>query len=121
MFMVFPSFHPPKGLPVRLLKIGVLETEHLVEPIVITVAASKAEGASDVYVNSGRTPWDELEDKLRSELRVRPPQSLAYVQAEKDASWKDVVKVIDVAEGLYADVVLLTITPYNQRPLKPIR
>lgn len=110
-FMIFPSFHVPKGLAVRLLKIGVPETEHLVEPIVITVGASKTSDSPVVYVNSKKKPWGELEKELRTELQLLPPRSLAYVQAENSVSWRDVLNVIDTAEGLHADVLLLTTTP----------
>jgi len=111
-YMTFPSLRPPKGLPVRLMSIGALETKAPpVEPIVIAVVSTKTSVAPVLYVNSKKTPWDELENKLRSELRVRPPQSIAYVQADKDAYWKYVADVIDIAEGLHAKVVLLTTTP----------
>ena len=110
-FLMFSSFNTPRGLPVRLVKIGVLETEHFsVAPLVIEVIGTRGNGPPAVYVNSKKTPSDELENRLRSKLRVRP-QWLAYVQAENNVSWGDVVNVIDVVEGLHANVVLLTITP----------
>ena len=110
-FMTFSSFRPPRGFPVRLVQIGVLEAEHFsVEPIVIEIIGTSGSGPPAVYVNSKKMPSDELENRLRSELKVRP-RWLAYVRAENNVSWRDVVNVIDVVEGLHANVVLLTIAP----------
>jgi len=110
-FMTLSSFHTLKGLPVRLIKIGALDSEHFsVKPIVIEIIGTNGNGPPAVYVNSKKTPPDELKNRLRSELEVRP-QWLAYVQAEDNVSWRDVASVIDVVEGLHANVVLLTITP----------
>jgi len=110
-FTTFSSFHTPKGLPVRLVKIGVIEAEQLpVERIVIEITGARGDGSPVVYVNSTKTPSDELESRLRSELEIRP-QLLASVQAKDNVSWRDVVSVIDVVEGVHASVVLLTITP----------
>ena len=71
-----------------------------------------------LYVNSKKTPWDKLEDELRSEMSARTPQSSAYVQADKDVFWKYVTNVIEIAEGLHAKVVLLTAAPDNEPPRK---
>jgi len=119
--MTFSSFHPPRGLPVRLEKIGAHETEHFsVEPIIVEILAASGNGPPVVYLNSKKTPSDELRGRLRNELRVRS-QSLAYVQVEDKVSWADVVNVIDVAEGLNANVVLLTISPNIHVASKSIR
>jgi biopolymer transport protein ExbB/TolQ len=115
-FMTFSSFHTPKGLPVRLVRIGVLATDRLsVEPIVIEIMGRSANDPLAVYAQSEKTPSDELEGRLRRELGLRP-RWLAYVQAEDSAPWGDVVNVIDVVEGLHANVVLLTITPHKRCP-----
>ena len=110
-FMTFSSLHTPKGLPVRLVKIGALEREHPSdEPIVIEIIGTSGDGPPAVYVNSKKALPDGLENRLRSELKVRP-QWQAYVEAENNVSWRDVVNVIDVVEGLHANVVLLTSAP----------
>jgi biopolymer transport protein ExbD len=72
-------------------------------------------------VNLKKTPWDELQNTLRRELKVRPPKSVVYVQAENDVSWADVVNAIDAVEGLHANVVLLTVAPDVHVPRKSIR
>jgi biopolymer transport protein ExbD len=121
MFMTFSSFETPRGLPVRLVKIGVLEAEHFsVEPIVIEIIGTSRNGPPAFYVNSKKARSGELESRLRSELKTRP-QCPAYVQAENSVSWGEVVNVIDVVEGLHANVVLLTITPTISVARKSIR
>lgn len=103
--MMFTSFHRQEGLSVYLMKPGPY-TEHLVvEPIIIGVQGAGKNGPT-VYVNSQKTPWDKLEKELLRDARLRP-HSPVYVRAQNDASWQDLVNVIDVLEGLHAHVVLL--------------
>ncbi len=110
--MIFSSSHTSTGLDVRLLKPGRLATrDHfLVEQIVIGVVDTGTNGSPAVYVNSKKTPWDELDNTVRGELKVRS-HLIAYVEAEKNVPWAVVLNVIDVVKGLHADVVLLTIRP----------
>lgn len=96
------------GLPVHLLKIGV--SEHDSEPIITSVVGTSASGQSVVYVNSKETPWNELSNTLRSQLKVRP-RWIVYVAGEDKVPFADVANAIDVARGLRAEVVLLTVTP----------
>ena len=122
-FIAFPRFHNAQGLPVALVQIGALrDSNHLsIEPIVVTVEGVKGSGPSVVFVNSKKTPWDELESQLGSQLQVRPPDSLTYVQAEDGVLWKDVAHAIDVVRGLRGHVVLLTSTPDVKRIQKSAR
>lgn len=108
MFMVFQRFQIPMGLHVHVLKIGVNDRD--LEPIIISVVGTSASGLPVVYVHSKKTPWDQLGAAVQRELRVHP-QSAVYVQAENDVLWQHVVYVVDVAEGLHAQVVLLTAKP----------
>jgi biopolymer transport protein ExbD len=107
MFVVFQRFQLPKGLHVHLLKIGVNDQDS--EPIIISVVGTNA-GQPVVYVNSKKTPWDQLEAAVQSELRVHP-QSAVYVQAENDVRWAYVVDIVDIVEGLHTRVVLVTDKP----------
>ena len=117
--MMFPSFHPPKGLHVGLMTIGANETKAAsVEPIVIAVVSTKPNVIPVLYVNSKKTPWDKLEDEIRTEVSARPPQSVAYVGANEDVLWKYVTDVTDTAEGLGVKVVLLTAAPESKVPRK---
>ena len=111
--MIFSSSHTSTGLDVRLLKPGPLATrDHFsVEPIVIAVVDTSRNGSPAVYVNSKKTTWGELDNTVRSKLKVRA-QWIAYVEAENNVRWADVANVIDVISGLHADVVLLTIRPH---------
>jgi biopolymer transport protein ExbD len=98
----------PMGLPVRLLKMGVSESDSA--PIVVSVIGSGPMTLPVVYVNSKETPWNELGDTLRRQLAVRPHWTV-YVTGEDDVPWGDVANAIDVARGLHAEVVLLTAKP----------
>lgn len=110
-FMSFPSSHSANGLPVGLTKIGALKAGRpSVEPIIIEITATSASDPPAIYVHSKKTSPAELENSLRKELRVRP-QWLAYVQAENDVSWGEIVGVIDVVEGVHANVILSTVVP----------
>lgn len=110
-FMIFPSFRVSKGLTVRLLKIGAIEGGHVGEPIVITIGLPETDNSPVVFVSSKKTDSDELKNELRTELQARPLRSVTYVQAEHGVLWRDVLNVIDAAQGTHADVVLLTTTP----------
>lgn len=120
-YMTFPSFLPPKGLPVRLKAVGALEKKGpSVESIVITLVSTKTSALPVIYVDSKKTSWDELENKLRSALSVRPPHSVAYVQADEDVDWRYLTDIIDLAEGLDVDVFLLTATPNTPATPPPV-
>ncbi len=108
IFYVLISPPIPKGLPVRLLKIGVSDYESA--PIVIRVTHTGVNGPSKIYVNSKEVPWNELSNTLRTQLKIRP-HWIVYVAGEDDVTWADVASVIDIARGLSAKVVLLTAKP----------
>jgi biopolymer transport protein ExbD len=98
---------PSEGLPVHLLKIDAADHE---PPIIISVVATNGTRRPLVYVNSKETSWEELGNTLRTQLEIRSSR-IVYVEGGKDVVWQDVVNAIDVARGLDAEVVLLTITP----------
>jgi biopolymer transport protein ExbD len=115
-FMVFPSFYGPRGLRVRLIATRASEMKVASPaPVVIAIVSTKADVVPIVYLDSNKTTWDELRNKLQSELEVRPPGSIVHVQADDDIFWQHVMYVIEVAEGLHAEVVLLTIKPEVHR------
>ena len=110
-FITFSSFDITRGLPVGLLGPGGLAARvqyFTLDPVVVVVAMS-VDGTPVLYVNSKKTPWDELGNTIRSEIELRP-RRVAYVEAESDVRWTDVVNVIYIVE-LEATVVLSTITP----------
>jgi biopolymer transport protein ExbB/TolQ/biopolymer transport protein ExbD len=111
-FTAFLSVHTSKGLEVRVLELGALEKsdDFSAKPIFIGLVETRMNKQTAVYVNSKKTPWDNLESTVRNELKIRP-QSIVYVEAENSVAWADVAKVIDAVEALPADVVLLTIAP----------
>jgi biopolymer transport protein ExbD len=118
MFALMLRSPIPVGLPVHVLKIS--SPDHDLPPIIISVISTNGSGQPVLYVNSKETSWGELGSTLRSQLEVRP-HWIVYVEGEDDASWQDVVNVIDVARALRSEVVLLTATPntdsrHSRRP-----
>ncbi|MHB8217249.1 MAG: MotA/TolQ/ExbB proton channel family protein [Candidatus Sulfotelmatobacter sp.] len=110
-FITFSSFGISMGLPVGLLRTGgrtAREEYFTTDPVVIVVAMS-GNGSPVIYVNSKKTPLDELGNTVRGELDLRP-RRVAYVEAESGVRWTDVANVIDIVE-LDATVVVSTITP----------
>jgi biopolymer transport protein ExbD len=97
------------GLSVRLLEIGALDSQHPATPLIIQMDA-KTYGALAFYVNSKETAPGALENELRRDLDASAHR-IAYVEAESNARWTDVVNVIDTVKGLGADVVLITACP----------
>jgi MotA/TolQ/ExbB proton channel family len=115
-YVTFSSFNIPKGLPVGLLGPGgrAAREEYLTTDPVVVVVAMSVDGVPVLYVNSKKTPWDELGNTLRGELELRP-RRVTYIEAESGVRWMDVVDVIDIVE-LDATVVLSTITPDMKSP-----
>jgi hypothetical protein len=107
-FFTFFQRQIPKGLPVHVLKMGV--SEHSSGSIVISVIGTGPGGLPSVYVNSKETPWNELDDAIRSQLQVRADW-IVYVEGGNEVPWHFVAYPIDVARGLHAEVVLLTEPP----------
>ena len=97
----------PVGLPVHIAKIGVNEND----PIVVSVIDTGLGNLPAAYVNSEETPWNELGNTLRSQLKVRRPSWIVYIAGEDKVSWTYLANAIDVVRGLHAEVVLLTIKP----------
>jgi hypothetical protein len=78
--------------------------------VIISVASVSANGSPVILVNSRETPPDNLDQAVSRKLGV-PPKWTAYVEAENTLPWSDVVKVIDVVEGIHVEVVPLTTAP----------
>ncbi|MGA8866912.1 MAG: hypothetical protein WB510_08080, partial [Candidatus Sulfotelmatobacter sp.] len=118
-FTIFPPSQPPKGLHVRLLQPGALETKDRfpVEPFAIRVVDITA-GSPTIYINSKIMPWGKLGNTVRDELQVRPGRTVT-IEAGNRASWADVANVIDVVEGFHANVVLLTDEKFRMRRTGP--
>jgi biopolymer transport protein ExbD len=112
-FISFPSAQSPKGLDVRVLKIGGSEPEHRprFEPVLIRLVDTSG-GLPTMFVNSRRTPLSELRDALQGSLK---PERIVNVAADKNVLWADVASAINAAEGLDGEVVLLTSPPIPYR------
>jgi hypothetical protein len=70
---------------------------------------SGANGSAEIFVNSKRTRPDELDAVLPRGLINA--SHVAYIRADGEVRWSDVVNVIDVLRGLHLDVILLTNRP----------
>jgi biopolymer transport protein ExbD len=110
VFMAFEPYETPTGLDVRLLPIGSLDGDRVSpKPVVISIVAG-ANGSPVIRVNSREIPPNNLEEATRRELKLLA-EPRVYVEAESTVAWADVTNVIDMMEGLNAEVVLLTATP----------
>jgi len=111
-FMIFLQPYPSKGLYVQVLKPGPLAPTNdlLSQPVVVQVVDAGPKATPEVYVNSKATSWNRLGSDLKDELKLRP-EWVVYVEADPNLPWADAATVIDVAKGLHARVVLLTVKP----------
>lgn len=119
-FMVFPSLHPPKGLPIRLLRVGTTEQPSL-RPITIILAGSTPASPPDVFLDERKTPWAELGSNVKNRLSTRSYEPPIYIQAEGNVYWKDVANAIDVVEAVHGKAVLLTSAPYMKATHESVR
>lgn len=115
-FMIFPSFYPPTGLSLRLLKPGKAQASNSspIPVIVIRSVRTSANRQTALYVNAKETHWKKLGAAVTSEINKITPQQITYVEAEDDVPWQAVADVIDVVKGVPANVVLLTNRPRAQ-------
>jgi hypothetical protein len=99
----------PKGLVVRLVQPGVpLQPSPGIQPVLVHVSPVPGTWQTALSVNGQPVAHENLEAVLRQELKLRPPDWPVYVEGERDLDWGSVGRVIDVAQGLHARVVLLT-------------
>ena len=98
----------------KLLKPSPLAaTGPLSDPVVVQILDAGLGVTPELYVNSKPTSWNRLALDLKNELKLRP-NWVVYVQADPVLPWADIVNAMDVAKGLHANVVLLTIQPSIQ-------
>ena len=114
IFMVLLQPYPARGLYVKVLKPGPLAApDPLNDPVVVEILDAGPGVTPELYINSKPTSWNTFGDDLKNEIKLRP-KWVVYVQADPNLPWADVTSAIDVAQGLHADVVLLTIQPTIQ-------
>lgn len=115
-FTIFPSFYPPTGLSLRLLKSGEVQTSNSSSNpvIVIRSASTNAKRRTVFYVNAKETSWEKLDKVLKSKIGKRASQQVTFVEAGDDVPWQAVADVIDVIKGVSGNVVLLTNRPRAQ-------
>jgi biopolymer transport protein ExbD len=112
-FMSFSSFRRPVGLDVRLLKLGALDTSNgaLVQPpLFIALSNISADEKPEIYLNSKKTTWDNLDSSVCNDVKIQP-QPTVYVESDDNVRWADVAMAIDSARAHCDDVVLLTSAP----------
>jgi biopolymer transport protein ExbD len=116
-FTIFPSFYPPTGLSLRLLKSGGVQTSNSASTpvIVIRSVGTNAKRRTVLYVNAKETPWEKLGTALKSKISRSASQHVTYVAAGDDVQWQAVADVIDVINGISANAVLLTNAPVHSR------
>jgi len=111
IFMVVLQPYPARGLYVKVLKPGPsATTDPLSDPVVVQILDAGLGVKPEFYINSKPTSWDRFGADLKNELKVRP-NWVVYVQANPNLAWANIVNAVDVAKGLHANVVLLTVEP----------
>ena len=111
IFMVLLQPYPAKGLYVKVLKPGPLPVpDPLSDPVVVQILDAGLGVTPELYINSKPTSRNRFGDDLKNEFKLRP-KWVVYVQADPVLPWADIVNTIDVAKGLHANVVLLTLEP----------
>jgi biopolymer transport protein ExbD len=114
IFMVILQPYPARGLYVKVLRPNPLAaTDPLSNPVVVQILDAGLGVTPELYINSKPTSWNSFSDDLKNELKLRP-KWVVYVQADPVLPWADIVNAINLAKGLHADVVLLTIQPTIQ-------
>ena len=95
------QYHPKVGLYV-----------HLRKPVVPYPGAPltlRVESTGDLYLNGQPVSWYHLGPTLGKELSRRPPRFPVYIETGAgDMEWQQVVKAIDIVQGMDGQVVLLT-------------
>ncbi len=111
IYMVLLQPFPARGLYVKVLNLGPLvATDPLSTPVVVQILDAGIGVIPELYINSKPTSWNTFGDDLKNELKLRP-KWVVHVQADPNLPWADIATAIDVAKGLHADVVLLTVEP----------
>jgi biopolymer transport protein ExbD len=113
VFMTFSSFRRSVGLEVRLLQIGAIETNNdsRVQPLLVGLSATSPDEKPDIYLNSKKTTWDDLDVSLLNNLKTRSQRSV-YIEADDDVRWAYVALLIDSVKAHSNDVVVLTVAPH---------
>lgn len=109
-WMIFQVSHPtPKGLQVRLVGPGTAaQSSPGIEPLLVRVEHPEGSRQPSLFVDSRPVSWEELDEVLQRELKLRPPNWPVYVQGDPELDWGEVAAVIDTITGSHAEVVLLT-------------
>ena len=95
----------------KVLKPGPLAaTDPLSDPVVVQILDAGLGVTPELYINSKPASWNRFADDLKNELKLRP-KWVVYVQADPNLPWADILNAVDVAKGLHANVVLLTLQP----------
>lgn len=108
VMMVLTAPVTSTGVWVHLLKQGASpdKADAWTEAVVVHVRDAGAGRSPDLYVNSTPVAWEDLDRALKQKLAARR-EWVVYVDGDERVAWQNVVRVIDVAHGLQAKVVLL--------------
>jgi len=98
-----------KGLWVHLLRPDAViqESDAWTEPLIVRVNDAGPGERPDLYVNSRRVAWEDLDRVLKQELGRRK-EWVVYVAGDDDVAFEYVAEVIDLARGDQAKVFLIT-------------
>lgn len=120
-FMIFPSFHGPQGLEVRLSQTRFSATGgRPLRPLRIRVLDLGPYTDPGIFLNSKRIPWDDLDDSVGSFLKSSP-SPIVNVEAEAAVRWADVALVIDSINSHSGIVTELGVATGSSSPTRANR
>ncbi len=83
-------------------------------PLIVRIKVDAHRSVS-ILMNSASIPKAAFKDRLKQELRTRPPHDHIYISASLDVDWQDVVDVVDTIQGEQANPVLLSSPEFQHR------
>lgn len=104
------------GLPVRITNPPRLLADLPEERVIVSVKRAAAEPEPELRLNSKWTSLAGLGGALRAELSRRANR-VVYVDGEKDLSFADVARVVEIARDAWPGVPVVLLTPRLRRTL----
>ena len=103
------QFPISNGLLVRVTRPGIhLPQSPGIQPLLIWVEPDQRGKEPQLFIDSQRISWHDLDSILRKEIVRRPPDWPVYVGGNERLEFGHVARVIDAVRGLRATPALLT-------------
>jgi biopolymer transport protein ExbD len=102
--LLLGRFHFRRGIPVRLVHIGVVQTSGGLDGAGLLVYV---DSHGHLYLNSKPVTGADLPQALEDEFATRPDWSV-YVEGDSNAVYRDVVHAMDLVRSAQGQVIVLT-------------